>query len=40
MKKEKEEIDDNDERQTGKERKGNCGNSELKKTRIGIPGLY
>jgi hypothetical protein len=39
MKREKEEIDDDDERQTRKERKGDC-DSELKKTRIGIPGLY
>jgi hypothetical protein len=38
--KEKEEEEDRDEeRQTGKERKTRM-NSELKKTRIGIPGLY
>jgi hypothetical protein len=33
------EKDDNKERQTGKERKPEL-DSELKKTRIGIPGLY
>jgi hypothetical protein len=38
--KEKEEEEDGDkERQTGKERKTRL-DSELKKTRIGIPGLY
>jgi hypothetical protein len=38
--KEKEvEEDDDEERQTGKERKPKQ-DSELKKTRIGIPGLY
>jgi hypothetical protein len=38
--KEKEEEEDRDkERQTGKERKTRL-DSELKKTRIGIPGLY
>jgi hypothetical protein len=38
--KEKEiEEDDDEERQSGKERKTRM-NSELKKTRMGIPGLY
>jgi hypothetical protein len=38
--KEKEEEEERDEeRQTGKERKPRL-DSELKKTRIGIPGLY
>jgi hypothetical protein len=38
--KEKEEEEERDEeRQTGKERKTRL-DSELKKTRIGIPGLY
>jgi hypothetical protein len=38
--KEKEiEEDDDEERQAGKERKPRL-NSELKKTRMGIPGLY
>jgi hypothetical protein len=39
LKEEEEEEDRNEERQTGKEGKPRQ-DSELKKTRIGIPGLY
>jgi hypothetical protein len=39
LKEKEEEEDDDEERQTGKERKTRL-DSELKKTRIGIPGLY
>jgi hypothetical protein len=39
MEEKEKEKDDDEERQTGKERKTRQ-DSELKKTRIGIPGLY
>jgi hypothetical protein len=39
LKEEEIEEDDDKERQTGEERKARQ-DSELKKTRIGIPGLY
>jgi hypothetical protein len=39
LKKKEEEKERDEERQTGKERKTRL-NSELKKTRIRIPGLY
>jgi hypothetical protein len=38
MKEKKEEKDNDEERQTGKEERNRIAN--LKKTRIGIPGLY